>query len=843
MNKFNRTLLNSLSSKIFASFALLFSLSLAFIIMIDMYGIPNTSVKGYIKNNQITALKQLNLIADLEKERLVEWIHERKILANFLAENTFLLHTIQNLVTNKKEGHELTHIREHLAHIISTNRIYESIAIVDINSEIVLLSTTISTEGLPLKQENSLEALKKTSTNEFITLIKKNQTKAFDLMIMRKIKTDLTKNLMVVLIIDTDKIILPLSDIGNTLGQTGDIIIVDGQSQVLFSLKHQLASGRYAPTTHPAHKAIKGEEGFSLSKDYRNIEVMAAYRHIMITPDYAWGLVVKQDYSEIKAPLWKAMSTALYSACLMLFIALIMIYLLTKKLMFPLKMLSNTIKQVKNGNLSDRAIIYRQDDIGKIGLAFNGMLEEIDIQQQVLNQQVEQQHHTIKQSKERIHALAFYDTLTQLPNRVLLIDRLDKSIARAKRNNSFIPLLLLNIDNFKSINESVNHQAGDQLLQSIAIQLSEIIRNEDSVAHFSSDEFVVLLDDLETKKEAAIKNSESLALKIQRKMSKPIIIQEQEISITISVGIVLFPDDGQSSTDLLKSADIALYRAKMLGRENIQFFAPEMKLIAEQRLAIETDLRHAVDRQEFELFYQPQVEVSSGIIIGAEALIRWNHPVEGLIPPIKFIPIAEETHLIIPIGTWVLQSVCQQIKQWENEGYFSANLRTVAANVSAVQFQKNNFIDVITGIIHASGISPCHLEIELTESLFMGDYHKTRKKLNDLKSLGLYLTIDDFGTGYSSLSYLKVFPLDVLKIDRSFIMDIVTDSNDSAIVHAIAVMAKTLKLTVLAEGVETEQQLSFIKEVGCEVYQGYLCSPPIKSQKITQLFDPVNNSV
>ncbi len=839
--KLKHSLLNSLSSKIFVSFALLFSLSLFFIIMIEMYGIPNTSVKGYIKKNQTSALQQLNLIADLEKGRLVGWLHERKTLAKVLAENTFLHHGMQDLlangmINNTQSSHEQSHIRAHLSQIIATHRIYESIAIVNIDSSMILLSTETSTEGQLLKQEKALAALSKLGINENIALIKNTQTQFFDLLIVRKFEAISAANLMIVLRIDTDKIILPLLEIGNMLGQTGDIVIVDNQGQVLFALNHQLADGSYAPTQHIAHTAATGEEGFSLGKDYRNIEVMSAYRHIRITPESAWGLVVKQDYAEIKAPLQKAIYIALFSACLMLFIALLMIYLLTKRLTYPLKMLNNTIKRVQKGCLSERATVYSHDDIGRIGLAFNDMLEEVESQQQQLNQQVKQQHHTIKHSEERIHELAFYDSLTQLPNRTLLIDRLDKSIARAKRNDSFIPILLLNIDNFKSINESVNHHAGDQLLQNIALKLSEVVRNEDSVAHVSGDEFVVLLDDLETKRGAAIKNAESIALKIQHEMSKSLIIQEQEITITISVGIVLFPDDGQTSVDLLKSVDIALYRAKALGRENIQFFAPEMKLIAEQRLAIETGLRHALDNQEFELLYQPQVNVNSGEIIGAEALIRWNHPVEGVVSPIKFIPIAEETHLIIPIGTWVLQSVCQQIKQWENEGYFTANLKTLAANVSAIQFQQDNFVELVSQTVQATGITPSHLEIELTESLFMGDYEKTRTKLNDLKTLGICLTIDDFGTGYSSLSYLKIFPLDVLKIDRSFVMDIVTDPNDAVIVHAIAVMAKALKLTVLAEGVETEQQLNFIQEVGCEVYQGYLYSKPVSSQKITELF-------
>ena len=847
-SKQSKPFLKNLSSKVFVSFALLFAVSLSFIIMVEMYGVPNTSIKGYINKNKINALQKLNLVADLEKDRLLEWIHERKILAKVLAENAFLHHGMQGILANDSINqtdlnNEVAHIREHLSQMISTHRIYESIAIVDINSTMILLSSDISHEGTVLNQNKALNLLRKTSVNEYIGLIKNLKANVYDLIIMRKIEAISEENLMIVLHINTDKIILPLLQMGNMLGQTGDIVVVGNQAKVLFALKHRLADGSYAPTMRAAQMAVLGEEGFALTKDYRNIQVMTAFRHIMITPELGWGLVVKQDYEEIKAPLWEAFFTALYSACLMLLIALLLIYLITKKLTFPLQVVSNTIHRVKAGDLSERVKVYSQDDIGDIALAFNEMLEEIETQQQLLNEKVVQQHHVIKNSEERIHEMAFYDALTQLPNRTLLIDRLDKSIARAKRSNNYFPLLLLNLDNFKSINESVNHQAGDQLLQNVAAQLSSLIRNEDSVARISGDEFVVLLDDMETNKESVIKDAERIALKIQKKISQSIVIQEKEIAITMSVGIVLFPNDGQSSSELLKAADIAIYRAKALGRENIQFFEPEMKLIAEQRLAIETDLRHALGKQQFELYYQPQVDVSSGLIIGAEALIRWNHPVEGLIPPVKFIPVAEETHLIIPIGSWVLQSVCQQIKQWENAGYFSANLKTVAANVSAIQFQRDDFITIVKQALKASGISAKHLEIELTESLFMGDYEKTRGKLNDLKALGVCLTIDDFGTGYSSLSYLKMFPLDVLKIDRSFVMDIATDSNDAAIVQAISVMAKTLNLTVLAEGVETEEQLGFIQKVGCEVFQGYLCSKPVVVPAIEALFKSERNKM
>jgi len=843
MSRFNKNkpLLKSLNSKIFVYFTLLFSFSLAVILMVELFGIPNTSNHGSIRNNEMNALKQLNIIADLEKDRVTEWLQERKKLAKVLAKNSLLQEGIADLFSLQQKhsvhaSHKFEHIRSHFHQIISLHPIYDSISIVNINSKKVILSNHKNAEGLNFKDLKVLDGIKKSGVYETVLVIENIETEMHDLLIMRKLELSSVDNVYLMMQIDTDKIIQPLLQMGNMLGQTADVVVLNENRQVLFALKHRLTDGRYGPTAKAASMAANGEEGFSFNKDYRGVDVMTAYRHIMITSDLAWSLVVKQDYEEIKLPLTTAIFSVLSSAALILVIALVLIYIISKKLTYPLNRLSRAISQVKKGNISERALIYSHDDIGHIGLAFNDMLDEIESQQQQLNNRVVNLDHTIEQNEEQIHELAFFDALTQLPNRSLLIDRLDNSIARAERNKSVIVLLLLDLDDFKSVNESIHYQAGDQLLQKTAKQISHLVREEDTVARISSDEFVVLLEDLEIQKDAAVKNAEKIALKIQQEIAKPVFIQDQEVTVSISVGIVVFPDDGQSSTELLKALDIALFRAKALGRENIQFFEPQMKLIAEQRLAIETSLRHAISEQQFELYYQPQVDVNSGAVIGAEALIRWNHPVEGLVSPDRFIPISEETQLIIPIGTWVLQSACLQIKQWEEAGYFSAHLKTVAVNVSAIQFQQNDFVEIVQKVIQTTNISPSHLEIELTESLFMGDYEQTLLTLNKLKNLGLCLTIDDFGTGYSSLSYLKTFPVDMLKIDRSFIIDIVTDSNDAAIVKAIAVMAKSLKLTVLAEGIETEEQLSFIKKEGCDVYQGYLCSKPVNAMKMAMLF-------
>ncbi len=432
-----------------------------------------------------------------------------------------------------------------------------------------------------------------------------------------------------------------------------------------------------------------------------------------------------------------------------------------------------------------------------------------------------------KKAEARIERLAFYDALTNLPNRRLLLDRLEQEIFRARRTGNFGAMLFLDLDRFKNINDSLGHPIGDALLQEVAKRLLQELRAEDTVSRLGGDEFVVLLSELDKNPTAAASLAQQNAERISNKLAEKYIIDGHELHITPSIGVAMFPSDisnTETGDDILRFADTAMYRAKDDGRDTIRFFLPSMQSAADTRLAVEKELRYALERNELFLHFQPQVN-GKGEVLGAETLARWIHPEKGFISPATFIPIAEATGLILPIGEWVLRTACKHLKEWEDQGL---TINHLAVNVSPRQFRQPNFVNQVIEILEETGANPAHLGLELTEGIVIDNIFDTIKKMKALKALGIELSIDDFGTGYSSLTYLKKMPLDILKIDQSFVRDVEKDSNDAAIVETIIAMANHLDLKVIAEGVETEAELSFLEEKGCPVYQGYFFSKPLQ---------------
>lgn len=424
-----------------------------------------------------------------------------------------------------------------------------------------------------------------------------------------------------------------------------------------------------------------------------------------------------------------------------------------------------------------------------------------------------------KASFERIKRLAHYDALTNLPNRSLLNERLDSAIAAAKRNDRKVAVLFLDLDRFKNINDSLGHFAGDLLLQAVANRLKRCVRGMDTVARLGGDEFVIILNGIHEANDAA-----HVAQKVLEIMLDPVPIENQEISTTPSIGISIYPEDGQDHATLIKNADAAMYHAKDLGRGNFQFFTANMNAKAFEQLSFENDLKQALKREEFLLYYQPQIDMQSGKIVAMEALLRWKHPERGLVPPDAFIPIAEECGAIVAIGEWVIRAACIQNMAWQQAGLSSV---PVAVNLSAVQFRKKDLVATIRRILEETGLPPSLLELEMTERIIMADADSTVETLLAIKEMGLLLSIDDFGTGYSSLSYLKRFQVDKLKIDQSFVQDIESSRDNAAIVKTIIAMGHNLRLKVIAEGVETSEQMAFLKEHGCDEAQGYLFSRPL----------------
>jgi diguanylate cyclase (GGDEF)-like protein/PAS domain S-box-containing protein len=428
---------------------------------------------------------------------------------------------------------------------------------------------------------------------------------------------------------------------------------------------------------------------------------------------------------------------------------------------------------------------------------------------------------------ERMSYLAQHDSLTDLPNRVLMNDRLVEAIALSDRHKRKLAILFLDLDLFKHINDSLGHVVGDRVLQSVGRRLSTCVRSSDTVSRQGGDEFVILLWEVRHSRDAAV-----AAEKIFRALREPHLIDKHELHITGSIGIVTYPDDGADAESLLKNADAAMYHAKESGRDSYQFFKPEMNVRALERQGLEADLRRAIERQDLQLHYQPKVDLVSGAIVGVEALIRWRHPQRGLVPPIQFVAIAEECGLIIPMGRWVLREACRQARAWQLDGSPPV---CMAINISSVELRSPHFAAGVLAILKETGLDPRYLELELTETFLMLDSKSTAEVLDELKVIGVQLALDDFGTGYSSLSYLKRFPIDVLKIDRSFVSDLTDDTDDAGIVAAVISLGKSLHMQVVAEGVETRAQLEFLQAHGCPVGQGFLFSEALPTAEITQL--------
>jgi diguanylate cyclase (GGDEF)-like protein/PAS domain S-box-containing protein len=424
--------------------------------------------------------------------------------------------------------------------------------------------------------------------------------------------------------------------------------------------------------------------------------------------------------------------------------------------------------------------------------------------------------------------LAQHDALTDLPNRVLFNDRLTQAIALGERQGKQLAVMFIDLDHFKKINDSLGHDVGDKLLQSVAGRLMACVRRSDTVSRLGGDEFVILLSQVEHAEDAAFS-----ARKILRALAAPHIIDNKSLDINVSIGVSTYPNDGQDAEGLMNRADNAMYEAKERGRNNYQFFRHEMHARLAERQSLEADLRCALGRNEFLLHYQPKLSLQTGEITGVEALIRWLHPQRGIIYPAQFVPIAEECGLIVPIGQWVLLETCKQAQAWRDSGL---GVVPVSVNVSAAEFGAKDFLSGVRAVLIATGVQPEHLELELTESVLMRDAEAAVVTLVRLKAMGVQLAIDDFGTGYSSFTYLRRFPSDALKLHQSFVQEITADPADAAIVSAMINLGRSLKQRVIAEGVETRAQLKFLQHHGCGEGQGFYFSPPVVAERAGRLF-------
>lgn len=473
------------------------------------------------------------------------------------------------------------------------------------------------------------------------------------------------------------------------------------------------------------------------------------------------------------------------------------------------------------------AIRQAQEDLTQANELLEAQVQQRTVELKSANDQLHRDLEERKRVELSIRHMAHHDALTGLPNRALFRDRLTHAMAQADRYHQKLAVLFLDLDRFKAINDTLGHNVGDQLLKIASERLRSCVRDCDTVARLGGDEFTVIVDDIIEVQDAAV-----VAQKILDTLSQPFNLYGHEVFISVSVGITLYPNDDENADNLLRNADSAMYRAKEYGRNNYQFYVADMNVKARARLMLESSLRRALDRGEFALYYQPRVDLFSGRVIGAEALLRWRHPEMGLVPPAEFIPILEETGMIIPVGDWVLQQACAQNRAWQNMGLSPIRM---AVNLSVRQFIQKDLADAVLRTLERCQLAPEFLELEITEDLLLEHNQTNIVTLTRLRNLGVHISIDDFGTGYSSLSYLKRLPIDTLKIDQSFVRDIDTDPDNKAIASAIIAMAASLHLNVLAEGVETDEQLAFLRAQGCNEIQGFSFSHPLIASEFEQL--------
>lgn len=582
---------------------------------------------------------------------------------------------------------------------------------------------------------------------------------------------------------------------------------------------------REANTVDDASNVLEGGKAYSPSLMH-----VVVRKQFDLQGEKLGTIVIQSDLADVYEQLTLYLLIIVPVMGGVLFLANLVLSRLQKHITEPIASLATVSTRISDlGDYSMRARTSRLSDIGALSTAFNSMLERIQHREAELKSEIAER----KRVEEKLDRLAHFDNVTELNNRHFFNERLHAIVSRSEQSRERTGLMFIDLDNFKAVNDTLGHDTGDELLRLVSKRLSDTLRFGDVICRIGGDEFAIILENIPQASVASMVAEKCLA-----SLAMPISTNGNEIYISASIGISIYPDDARDMHELLKYADTAMYYAKNGGKNAFRLFLPSMQGEAQKRFSMDTNLRRALERDEFRLHYQTQIDLGTSRIIGVEALIRWAHPDLGMISPAEFIPIAEETGLIVPIGEWVLREACNQMKQWHDEGM--VHLR-IAVNLSSRQLKEDNFVETVLKIVEETGINPKLLELELTESMLMDVESSVIDKLYALRSAGISLAIDDFGTGYSSMSYLKTFPINCIKIDRSFVSDLPQNLEDAAITKAIIAMAKALKMQVIAEGIENLEQGHFLRDNGCDMSQGYYYSKPAPAEHIrSMLFDKID---
>ena len=596
-------------------------------------------------------------------------------------------------------------------------------------------------------------------------------------------------------------------------------VVTDVQSAVVYDKEdHLFASYLRDAGQAPPMAPHAGLKAYSLS--YRHVTVVAP---IMVQRDRMGTIVVQSGLESVYRQLALYLALTIPVMLAVLAIAHLVLSRLQRFITDPIRALSQVSMQISRlGDYSIRAQVSSLADIGMLSKAFNTMLDRIQKRESELEAEIAER----KRVEVKLDRLAHFDDVTQLHNRHFFNERLEAVIARSQQFNERTILMFIDLDNFKAVNDTLGHDIGDELLRLVSHRLAETLRFGDVIARIGGDEFAIILENVNQASVGSL-----IAEKCLAKLAQPIAISGHEIHIGASIGISVYPDHAANMHELLKYADSAMYYAKNNGKNAYRLFTHSMQEDARKRFTIDNNLRRALERNEFVLHYQPQIDLRTGAISGAEALIRWIHPELGLISPAEFIPVAEDTGMIVRIGQWVLREACCELRTWHNEGHAVR----MAVNLSGRQLKEEGLVEAVLAIVEETGIDPRWLELELTESMLMDASASVIDNLHVLKRAGIQLAIDDFGTGYSSMSYLKTFPVGTIKVDRSFVHDLPHSAQDAAITKAIIAMAQSLKMEVVAEGIETLEQGQFLRANGCDKAQGFYYSKPLPAAQIREL--------